>query len=324
MAPFVRTAALLSGAALLTAAGLFFGPAAAPASAQDSYPSRPVEMIVTFGPGGGADLMGRQMARQLEPLLGVSVPVSNVAGSSGNAGLTRLKTSASDGYTLGTLISLTVASWASGIGDNQPEEFRVVAVVQSSPSFLFVSADSPHQTAQALFDYARAHSGELTVATSGYGTQDDVTLQLLATAGIEMANVPFEKPAERYASPIGGHTSAIYEEPGDVAQFVKSGQLKPLVVFDKKRHPAFPDVPTGGELGVDITGLDNFRTVAAPAATPDSVIAKLEQAILEVTSSDDWKAFCEQTYTCIEPVTGAAAQETIVSFRDTIAERLAK
>ena len=318
MAPFVRTAALLMGAVVLTAAPFLHGPA----QAQADNPSRPVEVIVTFGPGGGADLMGRQMARQLEPLLGVSVPVSNVAGSSGNAGLTRLKTSAPDGYTLGTLISLTVASWASDIGDNAPEDFRVVAVVQSSPSFLFVSADSPHQTAEALFEHARANPGDLTVATSGYGTQDDVTLQLLAAGGVEMANVPFEKPAERYASPIGGHTDAIYEEPGDVAQFLKSGQMKPLVVFSQERHPEFPDVPTGGELGIDITGLDNFRTIAVPAATPDPIVAKLEEAILAITASDDWKAFCQQTYTCIEPITGEAAQTTISSFRDTIAERL--
>lgn len=319
MAPFVRTAALLTGAAMLAAAPFLHGTALA----QADYPSRPVEVIVTFGPGGGADLMGRQMARQLEPLLGVSVPVSNVAGSSGNAGLTRLKTSEPDGYTIGTLISLTVASWASDIGDNQPGDFRVVAVVQSSPSFLFVSTDSPHQTAEALFDHARANPGQLTVATSGYGTQDDVTLQLLAGGGIEMVNVPFEKPAERYASPIGGHTDAIYEEPGDVAQFINSGQLKPLLVFAKERHAEFPDVPTGGELGIDITGLDNFRTIAVPAATPDEIVARLEEEILTVTTSDDWKAFCQQTYTCIEPVTGAAAQTTISSFRDMIAERLA-
>lgn len=320
MAPFTRTAAVLTGAALLTAAPFLAGSG----QAQDAYPSRPIEMIVTFGPGGGADLMGRQMARQLEPELGVSVPVSNVAGSSGNAGLTRLRNSTHDGYTIGTLISLTVASWASGIGDSTPEDFRVVAVVQSSPSFLFVPAESPYQTAEALFEYARTHPGELTVATSGYGTQDDVTLQLLAGGGIEMANVPFEKPAERYASPLGGHTSAIYEEPGDVAQFIKSGGLKPLVVFDKTRHASFPDVPTAGELGIDISGLDNFRTIAVPAATPDPIVAKLEEAVLKATASDDWKAFCEQTYTCIEPVTGEAAQQTIVSFRDLIVERLTK
>src|SRR3546814_2706869 len=112
MAPVARTAAVLTGAAMLAAAPFLAGPALA----QADYPSRPVELIVTFGPGGGSDVMGRQIARQLEPLLEVSVPVSNVSGSSGNAGLTRLKNSEPDGYTIGTLISLTVASWASEIG----------------------------------------------------------------------------------------------------------------------------------------------------------------------------------------------------------------
>jgi tripartite-type tricarboxylate transporter receptor subunit TctC len=95
-------------------------------------------------------------------------------------------------------------------------------------------------------------------------------------------------------------------------------------VFDKQRHAAFPDVPTAGELGIDISGLDNFRTIAVPAATPEPIVAKLEEAVLKATSGDDWKAFCEQTYTCIEPVTGDAAQQTIVGFRDLIAERLTK
>jgi tripartite-type tricarboxylate transporter receptor subunit TctC len=313
MAHMLRTAAVLAATATFIAG---------PALAQDDYPSRPIEMIVTFGPGGGADLMGRQMARGLEEQLGVSVPVSNVAGASGNAGLTRLKTSAPDGYTVGTLISLTVASWASGIGDNAPEDFDVVAVVQSSPSFLFVSANSPHQTAEALFEHARANPDTLTVATSGFGTQDDVTLQILAGAGVAMSNVPLEAPAERYASPIGGHTSAIYEEPGDVAQFIESGQLVPLVVFDTERHAAFPDVPTSAELGIDISGLDNFRTVAVPAGTPDEIVARLEEAVLAVTETPAWQEFCASTYTCIEPVVGDAAQETVSAFRDTIAAQL--
>ena len=117
------------------------------ASAQ-GYPDRPVELIVTFGPGGGADLMGRTMAQLMEGPLGVPIPVSNVGGASGNAGLTQLRTNAADGYTMGTLISLTVASWASGLGDNKPEDFEVIAVVQSSPSFLFVPSSGPHKTAQ--------------------------------------------------------------------------------------------------------------------------------------------------------------------------------
>jgi tripartite-type tricarboxylate transporter receptor subunit TctC len=292
------------------------------AAAQD-YPNRPIELIVTFGPGGGADLMGRTMAQLMEEPLGVPIPVSNVGGASGNAGLTQLRTNPADGYTMGTLISLTVASWASGLGDNKPEDFRVISVVQSSPSFLFVPASSPHQTAEALFEYAKANPGEITVATSGYGTQDDVTLKLLGNEGIEMQNVPFQAPAERYASPIGGHTSAIYEEPGDVAQFIEAGQLKPVVVFAAERHTAFPDVPTSAELGIDISGLDNYRSIAVAAGTPDEIVATLEEAVATATASDEWQAFCAKTYTCIEPVTGEAAQAMIVDFRDLIEEQLA-
>src|SRR3546814_688746 len=111
-----------------------------------------------------------------------------------------------------------------------------------------------------------------------------------------MTTVAFAKPAGRDASPGGGHTHALHAEPGAVAQFVKSGQMKPLVVFAKERHPEFPDVPTSSELGIDISGLDNFRTIAVPAGTPDEIVAQLEAVLLEVTTSDDWKAFCQQTY----------------------------
>lgn len=308
----------------LGAAALFGGVALANTGIAQGYPDRPINMIVTFGPGGGSDVMGRTMARLIEGSLGVSVPVSNVGGASGNAGLTQLSTNPADGYTLGTLISLTVASWASGLGDNKPEDFRVISVVQSSPSFLFVPANSPHQTAQELYDFARENPGVITVATSGYGTQDDVTLKLLSNAGVEMSNVPFQAPAERYASPIGGHTAVIYEEPGDVAQFVEGGQLKPIVVFSTERHPSFPDVPTSGELGIDISGLDNFRTVAVAFGTPDEAIAKLEEAVAAATASEDWQEFCASTYTCIEPVTGEAAQAMITDFRDLITEQLAQ
>ncbi|TYB83611.1 tripartite tricarboxylate transporter substrate binding protein [Oceaniovalibus sp. ACAM 378] len=301
------------------AGALAFGGAA---TAQ-TYPDRPVGMIVTFGPGGGSDVMGRTMARLMEESLGVSIPVSNVGGASGNAGLTQLRTNPADGYTIGTLISLTVASWASGLGDNKPEDFEVISVIQSSPSFLFVPANSPHQTAEALFEFAKANPGAITVATSGYGTQDDVTLKLLADAGVTMENVPFQAPAERYASPIGGHTSAIYEEPGDVGQFIKGGQLIPVVVFSDKRHPEFPDVPTSAELGIDISGLDNYRSLAVSAGTPPEIVAKLAEAVATATASDDWKEFCSSTYTCITPVTGDAAQAMVRDFRALIAEQLA-
>jgi tripartite-type tricarboxylate transporter receptor subunit TctC len=317
MAPLVCKAALLAGATAVAAAG-----AVSTASAADDYPDRPIELIVTFGPGGGADLMGRQMARLLEPKLGVSVPVTNVAGASGNAGLTRLATSPADGYTLGTLISLTVASWAGEIGDVDADDFDIIAIIQNTPSMLFVRPDRGFDSVEELFEHARENPGELTVATSGYGTQDDVTLILLAEDGVDMSNVPMAAPAERYASTVGGHTDVLYEEPGDITPFLQSGDLVPLVVFDHERHPEFPDVPTAQEIGFDIAGLYTFRSVAAPAGTPQEVIERLEQAIIEATESEEWQTFCRETYTCIEPVTGEEARAMVENFYETIAAKL--
>lgn len=313
-----RTVRLAAGAAAVATLSWL----GAPASAQEDYPSRPIELIVTFGPGGGADLMGRQIARLLEPILGVSIPVTNVAGASGNAGLTRLATSPADGYTLGTLISLTVASWAGGLGGVSADDFEIIAVIQNTPSMLFVRPDRGFATVEELFDHARENPGELTVATSGYGTQDDVTLQILAAEGVVMTNVPMAAPAERYASTVGGHTDVLYEEPGDITQFLASGDLVPLVVFDVERHPAFPDVPTAREIGFDIAGLYTFRSIAAPAGTPPEVIARLEEAIIQATQSEEWQMFCSDTYTCIEPVTGEEARAMVDEFYNLIAAAL--
>ncbi|MGQ9368178.1 tripartite tricarboxylate transporter substrate binding protein [Azospirillum sp. ST 5-10] len=297
--------------------------AAAPALAQDKYPSRPVDMIVPWGPGGGADAMSRQAARLLEPILGVAVPVTNISGASGNAGLTRVATNPADGYTAGVLIAITVSSWATGLGTTRPKDFQVVGFMQNSPSMLFVPKDSPFKTAKELLDHAKANPDKLRVATSGYGSQDDITLRYLASQGYPMKNVPFAKPAERYASTVGAHTDAIYEEPGDVAQFVKAGSLRPLLMFEDARHPSFPDVMTSKELGMSISDMPNFRTIVVKAGTPPEVVETLRGALAKVLQSDEWKAFCADTYTCVDKVyTAEESQAAVQKMYDTVARYL--
>lgn len=269
------------------------------ATAQENFPARPIELIVTFGPGGGADAMGRKMSQLLEPILKVPLPVSNIAGASGNAGLTKLNTNPADGYTVATLIALSVSSWASGLGAVKPDDFTIVAVTQNSPSMLFVPQDSPFKTFNEFLAHAKANPGVLKVATSGYGTQDDITLMYFTSQGYKMTNVPFAKPAERYASPLGKHTDAIYEEPGDVAQFLAGKQLRPLVVFDDERHASFSDIPSSKELGFNISDLPNFRTIAVPAKTPRDRVNKLAAAINTALDSVEWKKFCAESYTCV-------------------------
>ena len=294
-----------------------------PVLAQDKYPNRPIDLVVTFGPGGGADAMGRKMSQLLEKSMGVPVPVSNVGGASGNAGLSKLLSAPADGYTAGTLIALTVSSWAAGLGTSKASDFAIAAIVQDSPSMLFVPTGSVHKTFKDFLAFAQKNPGALKIATSGYGTQDDITLKYLASKGYKTTNVPFEKPAERYASPLGKHTDAIYEEPGDVSAFLKSGKMRPIVVFDDTRHPAFPDVPTSKELGFEISDLPNFRTIAVNAKTPPEVLKILSTAINAALATPQWKAFCAETYTCASrSYTPAEAQTYVAGFQAKVSDYL--
>ncbi len=276
-----------------------------PAGAQD-YPSRPVDLIVNFGPGGGADGMGRTVARLLSPILDVAVPVSNVAGAAGNTGLTKVASAAADGYTIGTMTGLTVSSWASGMGSLTPEDFAYLAIAQSSPSMLYVPKDSQFKSYQDLLDYTKANPGKVRVATAGLGTLDDLTVKFLGTKGYEMKNVPYAKPAERYISPLGGHTEVLYEEPGDVVQFLESGQMRPLVVFAEERHARFPDVPTSYEFGHEIA-FPNWRGIVTQAKVPADVTEKLNKAMAEVVAHEDWKKYCAVKFSCVAPRTPSEA-----------------
>lgn len=269
-----------------------------PAYAQGRFPSRPIDVIVNFGPGGGADQIGRAMAKLMEPILGVSLPVANVAGASGNAGLTKVLTSTPDGYTIGTMTGLTISAWASGLGKMQVADFAYIAVGQSSPSMFFVPKDSKFTDYKTLLDAAKANPGKIRVATAGFGTLDDIAVKYLGTRGYTMVNVPFAKPGERYASPLGGHSEVLFEEPGDVVQFLESKQYRPLVVFGAKRHPSFPDTPASSEFGHHVD-LPNWRGIVASAKVPADVLMTLRAAATKALDTPEWKKLCADTYSCI-------------------------
>jgi putative tricarboxylic transport membrane protein len=274
--------------------------AMASAAAQEKkFPARPIDMIVNFGPGGGADGLGRTVAKLAEPVLGVPIPVANVAGASGNAGLAKVLGSTPDGYTIGTMTGLTIAAWISGLGTMKVSDFTVLSVSQSSPSMLFAPQGSKIQSYKQLLEMAKATPGKIRVATAGYGTLDDVAIRYLATKGAPMTNVPFAKPGERYASPLGGHSELLFEEPGDVVSFLESKQYLPLVVFGPKRHAAFPNTPASGEFGHEID-LPNWRGIVASAKVPAPIIVTLDQAVQKALESPEWKKFCAETYTCVE------------------------
>lgn len=268
------------------------------AAAQEKFPSRPIEMVVNFGPGGGADQLGRIASQVMERILGVSLPVSNIVGASGNTGLAKVTGAEPDGYTIGVITGLSISSWAAGMGRLGVNDFAYLGVVQSSPSMLFVVIDSPIKNYRQLLDAAKASPGKLKVATAGFGTLDDFAVKYLASKGFPMINAPYAKPAERYTSILGKHTDVLFEEPGDVAQFLAAKQMRPIVVFGNKRHPEFADVPASVEFDQQID-LPNWRALAVSPKVPKERIDILNAALVKMTETSEWKKFCGETYTCM-------------------------
>jgi tripartite-type tricarboxylate transporter receptor subunit TctC len=205
------------------------------AIAQEKYPSRPIDFICTWGTGGGADAMARQVGSLVQQVLGVALPVSNAPGASGNTGLAQVLNGKADGYTIATYIQDTLMTIPMGLARYRVEDLAWVTRTQVADSFLFVKQDGPFRSIQELLKHAQGNPGKLRVATTGYGTVDDVTVRYLEKKGCKMTTVPYPKPGERYAAALGGHAEVLYEQAGDVLQYLKAGQLRRSRRFRPRR-----------------------------------------------------------------------------------------
>ena len=266
-----------------------------PSMGAEKYPDRPIDFICTWGVGGGADQMSRTIGHLAEKYLGVALPVSNISGASGNSGLANLVAAKADGYTIAVYIADTLATISSGTSRYKVSDFEWIVRTQVAPSFLFVKDDSPFKTIQDLLQYAKENPGKLKVGATGFGTVDDITLRYLATKGYKMTLLPVPKPGERYASTLGGHSEVLYEQAGDIKQYLDAKQLRPLIIFAHKRHPAFPDTPCSVELGFDLT-LPQFRSIVAKAGTAPDRIKILAEAFKKAMDTPEWKKFADDQY----------------------------
>ena len=291
--------------------------------AQEKYPSRPIDFLCTWGTGGGADTMARQIGALAQPVLGVPLPVSNIPGASGNTGMAQLLNAKPDGYTIATFIQDTLMTLPMGMARYKVDDFEWIVRTQVADSFLFVKSDSPFKTVQELFKHAQANPGKLRVAGTGFGTVDDVTVRFLEKKGYKMTTVPYPKPGERYAAALGGHAEVLYEQAGDVLQYLKAGQLRPLVIFAEKRHPAYPDVPSAKELGLDIT-LPQFRGIVTKKGVPADRVQALGDAFKRAMDTPQWKKFAEEWYFAPDSYMGPAEFGRWVAGEVDILDRLVK
>lgn len=272
------------------------GPTLAAVSARAEYPERPVELIVPWGPGGGADQLARLVSKLAEPLLGQGIPVVNVPGATGGTGMAKLLSAPADGYSAAIYIADSHALLAGKDPRWSINDIMPVAVMIQGPSFIFVAQDSRFKTWQDFEKEAKANPGKLKIATLGFASVDDFSISTIERSkGLKFVQVPFSKPSERYVSILGGHADALYEQAGDVASFLNNKQMRPLLVFGKERLPALKDTPTSYELGIPIA-LPQFRAIIVRAGTPPDRVKKLADVLARVATMSEYKKFLHDQF----------------------------
>ncbi len=257
-------------------------------AADPAYPTRPVDLIVPWGTGGGADYIGRTLATEMQPLLGVSVPVLNVPGGTGQTGLIKMRDGSADGYTIEEVTSETVLLEVTGHPLFKLSQLVCMGIVDQQNPGLLVRADSPFKNWKDVVKAAR--SRHVSVAFDGYGSSGELLVKYLGRKlHAKFDLVPYAKPGERIASVLGGHNELLFTQPGDVVSYIDNKQLRPILMFADARDPAFPDIPTSKEFGYDASFI-HFRAMYVKAGTPAGVVRKLTDAVSKAASSESYRA----------------------------------
>lgn len=274
---------LMRDGRVLFCIALAFGIARAALAGETAYPTRPIDLIVPWGTGGGADYIGRALAKELQPILGVSLPVLNVPGGTGQTGLIKLRDSRADGYTIEEVTSETVLLDVTGKPLFNLSDFIVLAIIDQQNAGLLVRADSPLKTWADVANAAKTR--KVSVAFDGYGSSGDLIVNYLGRKlGVKFDLVPYDKPGERIASVLGGHNDLLFTQPGDVVSYINGKQLRPILMFADQRDAKFPDIPFSKDVGLD-SSLIHFRAVFVKAGTPPAIVQKLTEAVDKVAAS---------------------------------------
>jgi tripartite-type tricarboxylate transporter receptor subunit TctC len=292
MAMSTRRAACRLGITTAFLVTTLFGSAA---WAQDKFPDHPINFIVPWGAGGGADLLARTAGKIMSRDLGVSLPVLNVPGATGQTGITKLLNSPADGYSLAVLIGDTYSLLAGPHPAFSADQVIPLAIMIQQPSGYWVNTQSKWQTWDELA--ATAKTQALKVAVLGFGSADDITTSYLNKKGFKFQPIPYAEPELRYTSILGGNADVLYEQTGDVRSYFDGGKIRPLIFFYAHRLniPQFANVPVSKELGFDVT-LPQFRAIVVKAGTDPARVKLLSDALVKVAQDPEFKAYLEQQY----------------------------
>jgi tripartite-type tricarboxylate transporter receptor subunit TctC len=247
----------------------------------DTYPSRPVHLIVFYTAGGGNDILARLMGQWLSQRLGQSFVVENRPGGGGNLGTEYVVRAAADGYTL--LLTSTAntvnASLYSDLDFNFVRDIAPVASISREPNIMVVNPSLPAKTIPEFIAYAKANPGKINYASAGIGSSQHMSGELFKMmAGVDMTHVPFRGTAPALADLLGGQVQAMFASMPATLEFVRADKLRALGVTIATRSPALPDVPSIGEF---LPGFDAsvYYGIGAPKDTPAEIVDRLNKEI---------------------------------------------
>jgi tripartite-type tricarboxylate transporter receptor subunit TctC len=259
----------------------------------ETYPDRPIHLIVPFPPGGPADIVARPLAEKLAAVLGQPVVVLNKAGASGTIGAAYVAKADPDGYSLllGTSNELTMSPGLySKLPYNPIHDFAPISTVILFPNVLVVNKDLPVQSAQDLVALTRATPGKINYGTSGTGSTNHMTGELYRIeTKVDINYVPYRGGAPAMNDLMGGRIQAMFATMPSCTGLIKGGAIRALMVTDTKRWDALPDVPSAKEAGLPDVQVISFNGVLAPAGTPAPIIKRLHDEIVKIMNTPEMK-----------------------------------
>ena len=267
---FVAALALLAGLLLM------------PASYAQTYPNRPVTLVVAFTPAGPSDVLARVLGRKLEEVLKQPFVIVNRPGAGGNLGAEVVATATPDGYTLlmgNNSILATNASLYKSLPYDPVKDFKPISLIGEQANILVVNPKIHAHSVAELIALAKAQPGKLNYASSGVGTAAHLAGALFkAQADIDIVHVAYKGAAPALQDVITGQVQMMFATAASVVGFINSGLVRPLAVTTLKRTAVLPDLPTVAEAGLPGFEATTWHGLVAPAATPPAVIARLHDA----------------------------------------------
>ena len=274
---------------------LFCMLAAAPAAAQETYPARPVRILVPYGPGGATDIIARIVAQRLTESLGQTFLVENRPGANGNIALEAAAKAAPDGYTLlvGNVSTNAINEnvFAHQLQIKPSRDLAGIAKLVEIPHIVVASASFPANSIAELVAAAKNEPGKINFASVGLGSYPHLDMErLMRAADIELTHVPYKGGAgQAIPAMIAGEVQVAFFNMASLLPHIRSGRLKALAAVPAQRLPELPNVPTLAEQGFPGIGTNAWQGMFAPAATPKPVIERLHGAILAALTRPEQK-----------------------------------